>query len=145
MKTSSFAIPSVNIQLGKRKQRSQMCLIFTDDGKIIERELAVLRGCCDDPEHNAAYLIDHENQYVGQDGNSYQIVSERSCIPICMRQKSNITDLKKLMNDISKAASAAARRQPFADSLKDKWGDKLLWVITIPFSAMVAIFIISRI
>lgn len=125
-----------------------MCLIFTDEGKIVERELQVLRGCCDDPERNSAYLIDHDNQFVNsEDRHSYQIVSERSCIPICLRSKKpeQTDDLKNLMNQIHRAAYASARRQPWVDAQKDKWGDKLLWIITLPFSTILAIYLISKI
>jgi hypothetical protein len=147
MKTSSFAIPSVNIQLGKRKQRSQMCEIFTDDGRIVQEEKVVLRGCCDDPDRNAAYLIDHNNQFKGEDGNSYQICAERSLTPICLRIKNDKKEeeLKQLMKDIGRAAYRAAKRQQFLDAMKDTLLEKILWIVTIPCGTMLIYKLIQKI
>ena len=119
--------------------------IFCDDGKIVDKEIDVLRGCCADFNGNAGYMIEHANQYTKEDGHSYQVCSERSCVPMCMRVSKNVENLKTLINEIFAASYEAEKRQQFIDAKKDKWGDKLLWIITIPFSAIIAIYLISRI
>ncbi len=73
---------SVNISFGKRKQRSQMCEIFTDDGRIISIEQEVAKGHMVDTNKELGFLIDGANQLLGKDNNWYQILGEKDCRPL---------------------------------------------------------------
>ena len=78
-----------------------MCLIFTDDGRIVEREVPVLKGCAADDNLVSAWLIDANNQIQDEKSkNWYQVIGERSTIPVCLVTESKVKDLTKLINNI---------------------------------------------
>jgi hypothetical protein len=140
MPTAQIPIP--RLSMGKRKQRSVMTEVFMDDGQIKEIEDMVLRGCAVDGE-TSAYVIDDLNQFE-EKGIWYQILGERSCIPICLRNKTRIPDITNLVNEIFKASYEMEKRQQFINALKNTLLDKLLWFISIPCSTILLIYVINR-
>jgi len=138
------AIPLPKVTFGKRKKRSQMCEIFTDDGRIVDEELNVLRGCVDDPDRNAAFLIDSDNQFVCEDGQWYQILGERSTIPICMIKPTNIKDLGELINQIFRETHETAKLQQYENAMKNAWMEKILWIIAIPCITLLLFYAIKE-
>jgi hypothetical protein len=75
--------------IGKTKVRSQMLSMKTDDGRLVEREVPVLSSCAIDEDLCAGFLIDASNQYQDErSGIWYQIIDEKSTIPICLLNKS---------------------------------------------------------
>lgn len=134
------SIPLPAIRWGKRKLRSQMCEIFTDDGRIVAVEEDVLRGCVDDPATGQAFLLDAENQYTAEDGHWYQILGERSTIPLCMIKETNIKDLQKLINQIFHESQEDAKLRQYEKATSNTMADKLLWIVAMVLSAMVIIF-----
>ena len=69
--------------IGKTKTRSQMCEVFTEDGRIIDMEVPVLKGCAADDDKCSAWLLDPSNQV--QDESTltwFQPIGERSTIPM---------------------------------------------------------------
>lgn len=81
--------------VGKTKTRSQMLLMKTDDGRLVEREVPVLSGCAIDEEICGGFLIDSTNQYQNEkNGFWYQLIDEKSTIPICLLNKDKY-DTKK--------------------------------------------------
>jgi len=69
--------------IGKTKTRSQMCEVFSEDGRIIDMEVPVLKGCAADDEKCSAWLLDPSNQVQDEStGIWYQAIGERSTIPM---------------------------------------------------------------
>lgn len=137
-------IPIPRVVFGKRKARSQMCLITTDDGRILPTELEVLRGCIDNVEKSSAFLIDKNNQMRGEDGQMYQILSERSIRPIAVVKEREPEDLTKRVHEIFAEAVKAAIHQQFLNALKNTLMDKLMWIISIPCVTFGFIFILNK-
>ena len=90
--------------IGKTKTRSQMCEVYTEDGRLIDIEIPVLKGCAADDEKCSAWLLDPSNQVQDEaTGMWYQVIGERSTIP--MEVIKNLPDLdtqeyKKLIDKI---------------------------------------------
>jgi hypothetical protein len=60
-----------------------MCEVFTEDGRIVDIEIPVLKGCVADDEKCSAWLLDPENQVQDEKtGLWYQVIGERSTIPM---------------------------------------------------------------
>ena len=91
-------MPSLNIGFrspltGKKKERSEVCEVLTDDGRWVNREMSALYSCVDDEGTGAAFIIDGENQYYDpEDGCWHQLIHEKSEIPICMRKQNALQD-----------------------------------------------------
>lgn len=152
-------IPIPQIKLGKLKARSQMWEMFTDDGRVIDIELPVLTGCCDDPAHGKAFLLDAENQYTNEQGYWVQIGADRSLMPLCMIQDTKILGngnkpgksdddalLTDLVDQIYHEAKEAKHEALWATISKNTFMDKLIWLIAIPcITALIAFaFIIIK-
>jgi len=87
--------------LGKIKQRSQMMHLYTDDGRVPDHELDVLKGCAVQHEWYSGWLMDSENQFQDETtGAWYQLIGERSTIPICLLKPNQVKDLKDLLDRI---------------------------------------------
>jgi hypothetical protein len=77
----------------KTKARSQMCLIITDDKRIVDREIPVRIGCCVDDNLCSGWLLDGSNQMQNEEtGDWCQILSERSTTPVCINNKCTVVD-----------------------------------------------------
>jgi len=136
----TITLPS--IRWGKRKQRSQMCLVFTDDGRLITIELEVLRGCVNDDATRQAFLIDAANQYMGDDRHWYQVLGERSTIPICMLKPTEVKNLEDLINQIFHESQESAKLLQYERAGQNSIMDKILWIVAIPCSALLIAFAI---
>ena len=82
----AFTINFRNIRalFGKTKVRSQMGLMATEDGRLLIVEIPVKRGCAVDDDKISAFLSDAQNLVKDEiTGISYQLLGERSCVPIC--------------------------------------------------------------
>lgn len=80
----------INIKraVGKSKVRSQMLLLRTDDSRLLHRESPVYSSCAVDDELSSGFLIDRDNQYQDEKtGDWFQIIDEKSTIPICLLNK----------------------------------------------------------
>jgi len=101
------SIPLPSIKFAKKKERSQICEIFTDDGRLADKEEPVANSCAKDDTLEIAWLLVPENQFMAEDGNWHQLVSEHSQIPICLIKESKLQDgdndeaeLDALSNDL---------------------------------------------
>lgn len=126
---------SINLKkaVGKTKTRSQMCLIGTDDGRIVDMEILVLKGCtCEDATCNA-WLQDASNQFQEESsGKWYQVLSERSTIPICSLSPTKVKDLKKRINEIFHESWIMDLVQANREAAKNKVKSWLLIILGIP-------------
>ena len=87
--------------IGKTKTRSQMGMIGTDDGRLVDIEVPVLKGCMASDNLCAGWVLDADNQFQDEKtGAWFQIVGDRSCIPVCVITKTKVTDLEALVNKI---------------------------------------------
>jgi len=129
-----ISVPS--IKWGKRKNRSQMCEIFTDDGRILTVELAVLFGCVDDPERKMGFLLDDENQFVSEDGHWTQILGERSSIPMCLVKPENADVLKNRIGTMGREVRENAKQQLYDDAKKNLFADKILNIVVVGVVAL---------
>lgn len=140
MPTIGFQGAAVSLKFGKRKLRSQMCEMFTDDGRLITVEHDVLRGCIDDAIKAMAFIIDGDNQFMDEQGDWVQLLGERSIIPICPVKDSHITDLEKLKDQIFHESHEEAKVEQYKKAAQSAFMDKILWMITIPCVTFLIIF-----
>lgn len=131
-------IPLPTIKFGKRKERSQMCEILTDDGRWVDKELPALYSCVQDEQSGLAFLIDPQNQYLSEDNTWHQLLSEKSQVPICLREKSIFQDGdndEKELNDISDQlfvlTSEQAQAEQFEKARQSEVWNKILWIVSI--------------
>jgi len=144
MPISSIPIPQ--IKLGKRKERSQMCEVFTDDGRWKDKELPALNSCVDDESVGIAFLLDPENQYLAEDNNWHQLITEKSQIPLSLR-KQNIyqgghndkAELAQLGNDLFKLTAEQKQAERFKNAQASEAWNKFLWIVSIVCGTMVLI------
>jgi hypothetical protein len=142
---SSIAIPQ--IKWGKRKERSVVCEFLTDDGRWVDRELpSPTVGCVADDETRLAFLIDPDNWFLAEDGNWHQLLTEKSHIPLCLRN-TNIyqdghNDGKKLktVSDELFELSYEQRQVEAVESAKqeDSW-DKIMRIVIIVCATILVI------
>lgn len=86
---------------GKTQERSQLCLINTDDGRSIIKEIPVLASAAVNNDTCSGYLVDRDNQFRDElTGRLYQLVDEKSAVPICIIKPANIEGLTALINGI---------------------------------------------
>jgi hypothetical protein len=103
----AFTINFRNIRalFGKTKVRSQMGLMATEDGRLLIVEIPVKRGCAVDDEKISAFLSDAQNLVKDETtGISYQLLGERSCVPICPIKPREEFKRKHATTDKTKAA-----------------------------------------
>jgi len=133
------------VKLGKRKQRSQMCELFTEDGRIIDIEMDVLRSCVDDPNSKQAFLIDAVNQYVNMDDKAWtQVLWEPSAYPLRMiNPQEEADDFEKLSDQIYEETWSNTKQDQYDKAKKDEQGNRVTWIVSIVCTAAVIISLIQ--
>lgn len=116
----------------KTKSRSQMCLIGTNGLTLRLKEIEVAESCAADQETELAFLLDPENQMINrEDGKQYQILGEKSIIPIALMTPSSISadenDLKEVLGDIYKLAYGRAKTKKMKEHQNKLW-DRFVWI-----------------
>jgi len=112
-----------------------MCRIYTDDGRVVKQELDVLRSCLNNEELGKGFLMSSTNQVrevSDSSHTSWQILYEKSSLPVALRQDLNIKDLTKLIGQIYRDCREEAERQQYREALKNKFMDRILWVVAMP-------------
>ncbi len=125
-------IPIPKIYLGKTKTRSQMCRVYTIDGRVPKMQLSVSRGCILDELNGKGFLISPANQFRDKNGVTWQILFENSMLPLALREDLNVTNLTTLVDQIYVDNHEEAQRQQFRNALKSKIMDKILWIVAMP-------------
>ena len=128
---------------GKTKERSQLCLIGTEDGRLISIELDVLRACAVDERRESAYLLDASNQAKSRkDGKWYQLLGERSTLPIGLFHETSTKDLKSLVRDIYREAKEATKDKKYREAKENKLWVRFTWLVSmIVVAAIVLVFL----
>lgn len=132
------------IKFGKTKQRSQMCEVFTEDGRILTMELEVLRGCADDPTSKQAFILDSSNQYVNIEDKTWtQPLWEPSTKPLRMINQDNDEDLEKLIDEIYNETWHNTIHDQYENVKKNEMENKIVWVVSLVCTAAVIIALIQ--
>lgn len=99
----AFTINLKNLRtiFGKTKTRSQMCLVCTEDGRLVPVEIEARKGCMADDDKISAWLMDPDNQVQDPDtGIWYQLIGERTSVPICpIKQREHFKRKKTIVID----------------------------------------------
>lgn len=128
----TLTIPT--LKWGKRKERSQVCEIFTEDGRIVDMELDVLHGCVQNKalESGDAHLISQENQFLDEEDDIWkQQIGELSVLPICMINPKSIGDSKDRVEKIYADRLESTMMATNKEALKSPVMERLLWIISI--------------
>lgn len=141
---STIGIP--RITFGKRKARSVMVDLYTDDGRLVEIEIAAEYACMIDDDLRLAWMIDSENQYLHPDGTWRQVLSEKSMIPMCMRKVNVFTDgehdeedVEQLCKDVFKLAADDVVNDQFRKAARNAALEKLQWIVSIICGTMLCL------
>ena len=141
--TLKFPIKSITIAAGKHKQRSQMCEMFTEDGRILPLEFEVLRSCMDDPVTGMGFLCDSENQFTNESGEWIQLLGERSMVPLSPIKPSDATDLQELRNKIWHETHEDAKVKQYELAANKDRLNKITTLIAIPCITILFIYAIQ--
>ncbi len=115
-----------------------MCMVYTNDGKRMFPELGVESTCLRDDERKKAFLSDQDNQYMSlKDGNWYQILGERSIIPICTIRPENVVKHKKRITEIFDEGLWSAIFGVFDANAKNALIGKITWLVALAIGGMV--------
>lgn len=144
---SPITLPSLKVNLGKRKERSQICEVFTLDGRIIDREIPVVRGCMDDPAWGMGFIVDAGNQHMNEQGFWAQSIYEDSVLPICSIQKRKEQDgnddsgeVTKLIENINRETKALEKLKQYSKNASNEKMNKLLWLFGMGIGALLIIY-----
>ena len=118
-----------------------MCHLYTDDGRLETIELPVLQGSVLDEEKGKGFVLDATNQYFNkEDGQWYQVLWERSSIPLCMINQSSVKDLTALIDQIFHQNRQKAEIKQFKRANKNALLDRIIWLVAIPCVTILLIF-----
>jgi len=135
------SIPIPQLKFGKRKERSQVNEVFTDDGRIVTVELDVQNGCQVDEPRQKAFFISPENQYTSEMGVWTQIIDENSSIPFDAIEPIEIEDLQDLENKIYHESAENAKTNQYIRAANDTKMDKLMWIVVIVCCTFIIFFV----
>ena len=140
------SIPLPQIKFGKRKERSQMCELFTDDGRWVDVELPALNSCVDDEPFSKAYLLDPENQFLAEDNNWHQLITEKSQIPLSLREQNiyqngenDEKELEALSNSLFRLTAEQKQAEQFKKAQSTEAWNKFLWIVSIVMGSLILI------
>lgn len=120
--------------------RKQHCVIYTEDGRIVEEDLDVLKGFAVNHQKMEAYILDSDNQIKDRKTNVVtQVLAERSSAPITIRGIEN----KKMNEDTIKTIAIETRNNSVmvADKKnnRDSFYNKVLILVSIPCITVLAV------
>jgi hypothetical protein len=113
---------------GQFKERAQLTLVATEDGRIVPEEFDVALACIVDDSHELAWLerADCQNR---EDGKWYQAVSERSIVPLTFQgQTVNEAELDTIRDGIYARAVEQAKNRKYREAKQGSAYDRLVWI-----------------
>jgi hypothetical protein len=139
---SSIPLPQVN--LGKRKDKTQMCHVSTTDGRLVAEEIPVVANCAMSDKFTALFLMDDTEQYLGPDGHFYQLYSDKSQIPLMPKSEAGKKALSEKnmavsANDIFDLTEEMKTYENIMSAKKNSFGETLKWIVSVVFGAFVII------
>lgn len=112
----------------------QNCLIFTDAARVRQIELEVASGATIDHERHNAFKIDFEEQYLGEDGKWYQVIYERSALPVYFKTGYDKDKEEQMLNSIGVTLEESFQRkinEDYEAAQKGTLYDKLIILASI--------------
>jgi len=123
-----------------------MATVFTDDGRIVSKEMPVLLSCMVSESSHQKYLISDENQYLAEDNTWHQELWENDEVPICERVKSNLQDgkddegeLAKLHHELYAQTVEQAQSELYEKARKSELANKMVLMASIVFGVILII------
>lgn len=144
------SIPIPIIKFGKTKEKSQLCEVFTIDGRQRQIDFPAKTTFIDDGER--AFLINENNQYFDkQVGVWVQPIFAAHVIPLQFREKDPLADninddqqYKNLVDNLFKITAEEKQSKQYAEAnANEAWG-KFIWIITIVFGTLLAVAAIVK-
>lgn len=138
----AVSIPLPQINWRGKKERSQMCVIFTSDGREENLELDALHGSIQNSKlaTQDAFILSAENQFFDEDDNTWkQLINEMSGVPICMIKPMEKEEVEKRWGDIFENASVSAMIQKQKEAMQSVIWEKLTWIVSIVFGSFIVI------
>ena len=127
---------NIGFSFGKYKQKTQMCLLITNYGEILPREMGTFLQLAMDEKGKKAYLLDWEEQVLGPDGVMYQVIYEKSCLPVCFTGDPAVREeeLESVLNTMFEESFQVKMDFQLAEANKDSTWDRIIVLVSI-FSA----------
>ncbi len=129
--------------IGKSK-RKQRCLVLTEDGRIVEENLPVIKGYVVSEKTAEAWGL-YPDACVPERGtnNLYQVTTERDCAPMSLNGHSQSLGkrLKATMKKIAQENAAAARAKIQKKSYRNKQAETLQ-ILAIILGITVAVVVV---
>lgn len=131
MPVSSIPIPQINF--GRVKAKTQMVLLITNYGEVVRREMETFLQTVIDHKSKKAYLMDWEEQMLGEDGQMYQVIYEKSCLPVCFTDEPETKEeqLETVLNNIFEESFQMKINTDLENAGKNLIWDKITLIISL--------------
>jgi hypothetical protein len=133
----------INVSIGKK--RKQECLLLTEDGRILDISLSVVKGYVVEHKTSEAWGLFPDSRIPERDTNHlYQVITERDCAPMSLNGHKAQDYSKRMKDTISKIAqenASAARANIQKKSVKNKMAETLQ-LLAIIFGITIGLLVI---
>jgi hypothetical protein len=126
-KLPQIAIPT--LKWGKRKDRSQMCRIYTSYGQVRSLELPVVPGVIADDDKG--FIMSPVNQFY-KNNISWQILYEKSMFSVPLKEDIDIKDEEQFIKDLYAQFFEIISNQKIKEGKKNDLINKIMWLIAMP-------------
>ena len=126
------------------KRRKQRCLILTEDSRIVEESLPVIKGYVVSAKTQEAWELFPDSRIPERGTNHlFQVITERDCAPMSLdgQKQDNSKRLKETMSKIAQESASAARANIQKKALKNKFAETLQ-VLMIIFAVIIGVLVI---
>lgn len=132
----------LGISIGKK--RKQDCLLLTEDGRILDIKLSVVKGYVVEHKTGEAWALYPDSRIPEKGTNRLlQVITERDAAPISVdgQRKDNSKRLKDMISKIAQENASAARANIQKKSFKNKYAETLQLLLII-FAITVGVLVI---
>lgn len=138
------SIPLPVIKLGKRKENSQMAHVSTTDGRCLQEEIPVTANSAVSDKHACFFILDDTEQYQGKDGHFYQLLSDKSALPLMPKSEfakraERAKQLESATDNIFNLTEDEKIYENFMNAKKNDRGDVIKWCVSFAFAAFTII------
>lgn len=128
-------LPGFNLAFnpGKVKTKTQMCLLITNYGDVVAKELPTFLQLALDHKEKKAYLMDWDEQLMGEDGAMYQVIYEKSSLPVCFTgdPEVKIEELDGVIDKMFEDSFQVKMTEDINNANRDGTWDKIMIIISI--------------
>lgn len=131
-----------------------MCIVHTNDGRIIRTEIPVPVSTADDERTGNSFLLNDDQQFEGPDKVWYQVVTEKSKYPMALydENKPEYADGKNNDDNEKTLLTKQLIIQAFKNKIAQKYNEMkrnaqleaFKWIATIAFSALCIIGVVYK-